>query len=337
MAKQYTREELLGLICRYERKNGFMPGLRDMRIEFGVYDEPWNRVFGSWENAKSAYRALWEDKVEEAVYEEAPTAANRKHKTTLVIPDAHVSPGQDLTRFKKLGQLIVDKQPDRIISLGDFLSLDSMSGWDLAKSGNMEGKRYSEDIQAGKDALQLMLQPLKNMQGQQRYAGASVYTPRMVFIKGNHCDRVDRYLETRPELKEHMSVDKDLELNKFGFSDIVAYRESIEFDGVLFTHAPMNAANQPVSGKYAIHRAAEMTAKSLVFGHTHRQEVVNYYRHGSGELTQIVTGGALFEGTDSYAYGALNAYFRGLMLLTHYKEGRFDYEVISLERLNELY
>ena len=257
-------------------------------------------------------------------------------KVSLIVPDAHVGPNQDLIRFDALGNLIMERKPSRIISMGDFLSVDSLSNWDLNKSGTMEGRRYKADIESGKEAITKMLTPLTLLQNQQRRNKVKIYAPNLVFIKGNHEDRADRYLESKPELKEHINLDNDLGLKEFGFS-VTPYRESVEFDGVIFTHAPMNAANQPVSGKYALHRAAEMTAKSIVFAHTHRKESVNYYRHGSKNLTQVHSVGAFFEHTDDYAYGGLNSYHRSLTILTHWADGRFDTEDISLERLKRMY
>lgn len=257
--------------------------------------------------------------------------------TTLVIPDAHVAPNQDLIRFSRVAQLIIERRPSRIILMGDFVTLESLSAWDLAKAGVMEGRRYRADVEAGRDALTLMLSPLQQLQERQRRMKEKVYKPRIVYIKGNHEDRLDRYMEGKPELKEHLNLEEDLEMLDFGITNVVPYRQGIEFVGVNFTHAPMNAANQAVSGRYAIHRAAEMTAQSLVFGHTHRRENVNYYRHGAGNITQVLTCGAFFEHTEDYAYGGLNSYWRGLCLLTHWEYGRFDVEDISLERLGTMY
>lgn len=257
--------------------------------------------------------------------------------TTLLVPDAHVSPDQDLSRFARAGQLIIERKPTRIILMGDFLTLESLSNWDLNRAGVMEGRRYQGDIAAGNMALDFMLTPLRLLQERQRRLKEKVYRPRIVYLYGNHEDRLLRYLDTRAELKEHLNLEEDLNLMDHGITDIIPYRQGIEFDGVNFTHAPMNAANQAVSGRYAIHRAAEMTAQSLVFAHTHRRENVNFYRHGADNITQVLMCGAFFEHTDAYAYGGLNSYWRGLCILTHWSKGRFDVEDISLERLRSLY
>jgi len=312
----YTKEQLLELLGQFEERHDKMPTRREMRAEFGVTEDPFMRVFGGWSAAKEEYLG------------KKFRGTEGKWSTTLVVPDAHVSPGQNFRRFEKAGRLIAERRPDRIVLMGDWTNMDSLSNWDLTKSGLMEGRRYVEDMTAAKEALGLLLNPMKEIRG---------YNPQVVYIIGNHELRGERYLETRPELKEHINLIKDLGLKEFGITDIVPYRENIEIEGTLFTHAPQNAANQPVTGKYAIHRAAEQTAKSVVFAHTHRKEGVNYYRHGGDTIIQVNTFGAFFEHTDAYAYGGLNAYWRGLAILTHWAPGRYDVEEIALERLLQMY
>lgn len=313
----YSKELLLDILGKAHKKYGRLPTRRELQAdtEFGVSENPFRRVFGGWGAALETYTR-------------ASPSRSSNYVTTLVVPDAHVGPEQDLGRFDKLGALIAERQPNNVVFLGDFVTLESLSNWDQNKSGIMEGRRYIEDIEAGKEALRRTTEPLKKCTG---------YAPRLVFIYGNHEKRICRYLETKPELRHHLDLNIDLGLAGYGITDIVDYRESIEIEGVLFTHAPQNAANQPVSGKYAVHRAAEMTAKSIVFGHTHRKEGINYKRHGSDQLTQVATAGAYFEHTDSYAVGGLNSYWRGVCILTHWAPGRFDTEEISLERLTQSY
>ena len=53
--------------------------------------------------------------------------------TTLVIGDAHVAPDQNLRRFKWANQYIKDVGPDRIVIIGDFVTLDCFSEWDKDK------------------------------------------------------------------------------------------------------------------------------------------------------------------------------------------------------------
>ena len=269
--------------------------------------------------------------------DEAMSFIKKKEKTTLVIPDTHAIPGQDTSRFLSLGKMIVDRKPDNIVFMGDFVTLESLSAWDLGKAGKMEGKRYSEDCKAGTQALSYILGPLRDLQLQQAVDGEKIYKPRLIYIMGNHEDRLDRYLATKPELSAHLDVAKDLALEDSGFTDIIPYRGFIELEGVLFTHAVMNAANLAIGGKTALSTIASAVSKSVVIGHLHRFETVNHYRHGADDIIQIVSSGCFFDGVEDYADGGLNAYWRGVLLLSHYKLGRFDIESISTDRLVDLY
>jgi predicted phosphodiesterase len=314
----YTKEDLFEIMEQYEEKYGCLPN-RDEARGTGFPERPFVRIFGGLSKAKTEYHQRKLEKGNSML-------GSDKIQTTLVIPDSHVGPDQDLSRFDKLNRLILEKKPDNIIFMGDFVTLESLSNWDLNKSGVMEGRRYQLDIECGRIALEKTLRDVKR-----------TYNPNVIFLKGNHESRLDRYLETKAELKEHLNLDNDLKLKEFGIDEIIEFRDYYNIDGVDFTHAPMNAANQAVSGKYAIHRASEMTQNSLVFAHSHRKEYVNFYRHGSDDIVQVMMCGAFFEHTDSYAYGGLNAYWRGLVILKHWKCGRFDAEEICLERLMEEY
>lgn len=53
----HTREALMGLLGQYEKKYGKLPTRRELRSEFGVSDNPYVRVFGSWGAAKTAYES----------------------------------------------------------------------------------------------------------------------------------------------------------------------------------------------------------------------------------------------------------------------------------------
>lgn len=310
----YTREDLFDLLEKYEIQHGELP-TRDAVRGTGFPESSFRTIFGGLSKAKFEYENHKKIKF-----------SSMKSQTTLVIPDCHVGPHQDLIRFDKLNKLILSKRPDNIVFMGDFLTLESLSNWDLNKSGTMEGRRYQLDIECGNLALEKTLRNVK-----------SVYCPNIVFIHGNHELRLSRYLDTKPELKEHLNLEKDLKFKEHGIDTVVDYKNYHNICGVNFTHAPMNAANQAVAGKYAMFRASEMTSASLVYGHSHRKESLNFYRHGANDIVQVLTCGAFFEHTDEYALGALNCYWRGVMILTHWKEGRFDSEEISIERLMEEY
>lgn len=246
-------------------------------------------------------------------------------ETTLVVPDAHVDPGQNLNRFKALANFANIKKPNNIVFMGDFGNFDSLSKWDAGKEAS-HGKRYKEDVKACKQALSIFIGGL-----------SEEFKPRIVFLGGNHDEgRIEKYIETHPQLRGHMDIEEDLCLKDFGI-EFIHYKKLLEIQGTLFTHAVMTAANQPVSGKSLMTTISGLLAKSIVVGHHHKFETMSYYRHGADDVSQVLLCGLFTEETPNYAEDAANSYNRCICLLTHTGKGRFDIEQVSLKRLKAQY
>lgn len=143
----------------------------------------------------------------------------------------------------------------------------------------------------------------------------------------------ERYLEQYPQLHGHIDIIEDLRLRQRGIINIVPYKKYSEIGGVLFTHAPLNAAGQAISGKFAAQKASEITAKSMVFGHTHALAEYSCQRHGSDDVIQIYIAGCYFDTIDDYAEGTTMSHNHCVSLLTHWAHGRFDIQQISKERM----
>jgi hypothetical protein len=223
----------------------------------------------------------------------------------------------------------MDYRPSVIVLGGDFADFLSLSAWEKSNKLSVEGRRYKLEIEAVNIALDKLLAFRKVL---------PKYNPRLIYIIGNHETRVIRYVEANPTLDGHMDIDTDLKLTQRGF-EIVPYKEFIEISGTLFTHCPLNAAAQPISGKFAAQKAADVTSKSMVFFHTHQVMEYNCLRHGDEELIQIYNAGSYFEGPPpgGYSDNSTHATARLLSILSFYKSGRFDIEQLSLERLRKMY
>jgi len=243
----------------------------------------------------------------------------------LVIPDAHVTNDQDLSRFTHLAKLIKDKRPDVILFGGDFADMLSLNFFDRNNKLSVEGRRYKLEIDTCNKALDILLSYKDEIRD---------YKPLLVYLIGNHEFRVERYVEANPALSGHMDIVEDLKLKERGF-DVVPYKKFREIYGTLFTHVPLNAAGQPISGKFATQKASDLTSKSLVFFHTHFTGEFNCQRHGDDELIQVYNAGCFFEGDPpgGYADDTPHANVRCVSLLHFCKEGRFDIEQFSIDRL----
>lgn len=164
----------------------------------------------------------------------------------LVIPDTHV-PFEDGAAFAVMMAAARVVRPDTVVFLGDFADFASVSfhprklgarGYTLQEEAEAVNKRLDE-VQA---------------------LGAS----RVVFVKGNHEYRLERFLsEKAPELFGLVDTAALFQLKERGW-ECVEYRDHLKIGRMHFTHDVGHA------GIYA-HRQSRMAYEgNVVLGHTHR-------------------------------------------------------------------
>ena len=253
----------------------------------------------------------------------------------LCIGDAHVEADEDLSRFSFVDNLISEVKPEVIVIMGDFLTLDCLSAWDRDKRQRMENRRYIYEIQHANAALDMMFHSLYFENQRLRNQKKKLYNPDIIYLEGNHEDRLTRYLQYDPTFEGTISIPDDLNLLGRGIKWI-PYREYWNHNGIGFTHIPHNAV-RPVSGKYHVHKAMDCTIKSVVYGHTHKLETACRHTPGMDHLQQVLSTGCFFDIDPEYKHGTLTNYWKGLVLLHNYKEGRFDIETYSTGRLRRIY
>lgn len=259
-------------------------------------------------------------------------------KTTLVVGDPHVGDNDNLRRFDILGQYIVDTQPDNIVIMGDFLDLDSLSDYDKNKRAKMEGRRFRKELDTGREAMDRMMSALSKYQKHQRKNKKKVYSPRKIYLIGNHEDRWERYSDTHAEMKDVVDIYEEIGLYKYKW-EVVPYRKYYYISGIGFTHVPMNGLNKPVGGVTALRKATLEHDSSVVYGHSHQFGIETFTRRGSDNQVMAINVGCYFEGIPSYADGSLLSedWWRGLVVLHHVEEGKVDVSTISLETLLATY
>ena len=95
----------------------------------------------------------------------------------LVIPDCQVKEGVPLEHLSWAGEAICEYRPDVVVNLGDFADMPSLSSHDIKGSKYFEGLRYKTDINTAKDAMKLLLKPLRDLQSKQKKNKEKVYKP----------------------------------------------------------------------------------------------------------------------------------------------------------------
>lgn len=249
-----------------------------------------------------------------------------KYKTTLVIGDPHAEPGQSNERFEALGNLVAATQPDYMVQLGDFHTLDSISSHNTKKPLLREGGRLVDDLEAGLDAYTKMMAPINKYNKTLTKHKKKKYNPVKHWLYGNHEDRVYRYIQEAPELLGLVNLSAMLDLAKDNWN-VHQYREYAYINEAGrttgFTHIPMNKRlNQPISGEYVARRAADTHAFDVVFGHTHRYGV-----HGAtvvgADTNYGINAGWFGDFIPGYVHGNEGNvdWWAGVVFLTHTDAG----------------
>ena len=249
----------------------------------------------------------------------------------LVIPDVQHKPGCSTEHLTWAGKYAVDKRPDVIVCIGDFWDMPSLSSYDVGKK-SYEGRRYIEDVKAGKEAMEAFLQPIKDYNEKARKDKKKLYQPRMVFILGNHEQRIERAVNGDPKLEGFMSYD-DLGLVEYGW-EVIPYLCPIVIDGVSYCHYfTSGIMGRPVSSARALLGKKFM---SCVMGHVQDRDIAFARRADGKKLTGLFCG-IFYQHDEDYLTPQTNDSWRGIWMLHGVNDGEYDEMPVSLEYLRKKY
>jgi hypothetical protein len=246
-----------------------------------------------------------------------------------VIPDTQVKPGVDLTYLGKIGEYLVEKQPDVIIHLGDHWDMPSLSSYDVGKK-SFEGRRYKNDIQAGNDGMRELLYPLKSYNKRAAANHKPRYRPEMHFLMGNHENRINRAVNDDAKLEGTIGV-QDCNLDDWIVHDFL---DVAIIGGIAFSHYFVTG----VAGRPASTASAQLNKKhmSCIAGHQQGLQIATAHRADGQRLTSIIAG-SCYEHDEDYLGHQGNKHWRGFMMLHEVNDGQFDLMPVSLDYLNKKY
>lgn len=249
----------------------------------------------------------------------------------LVIPDCQVKEGLSTDHLMWAGKAICEYKPDVVVNLGDFADMPSLSTHDKVGSKYFEGLRYKKDINAAKDAMKVLLSPLRDLQSKQKKNKEKVYKPRMVMLLGNHENRIDRAVNNNPTLEGLISV-KDLEYEKDW--EVHSFLHPLFINGVGFNHYwPVGAMGRPASSPASIISKLHM---SCIAGHQQGKQV-SYGKRADGKPITAVIVGSYYLHDESYMDQLSNKHWRGLLVMHEVEDGHFDEMFLSIDYLGRKY
>jgi hypothetical protein len=253
-------------------------------------------------------------------------STKRLGKMHLIIPDVQSKPGVRLDHLTWIGNYITEKQPDNIICIGDFFDFPSLSSFDKGKLA-FEGRRYVEDIKAGRRAMQNLMDPLE---AYNRTAKVK-YQPQMDFTLGNHEQRIIRIVDSNPEFFGKFSYD-DMAIGDYGWK-VHDFLKPVTIDGVTYCHYfTSGVMGRPVSSAAALLRERQ---SSCVMGHVQKTDIAIHPKTGN---TALFCGICYLHDEDYLGYqgqGPNNR--RQIVVLHEVDDGQFDMMFVSLKFLEKGY
>lgn len=248
-----------------------------------------------------------------------------------VIPDVQAKDGVDFTYLNKIGRYIVEKKPDKIICLGDFADMPSLSSYDVSKK-NFEGKRYVKDIAASHTAMEALLSPMWEFNVKAKRNKEKQYHPDMVLTLGNHEHRIHRAVNDDSKLEGVLTVDA---LGYVGYGwTVVPFLDVIVIDGIAYSHYfTTGLMGRPVTTASACIAKKHM---SCIQGHQQGLQIATAYNAEGRNLTSIIAG-SCYEHNEDYMSSQGNKHWRGFLMLHDVKDGEFDLMPVSLKYINKKY
>lgn len=265
----------------------------------------------------------------------------------IIIGDAHVRPDISNERFNWLGKFIADyviSNPHtnvKIIDMGDFEDMPSLSSYDLGKL-DFEGRRYQKDIEAAIDARAKLLAPLtKEIFKAKENKKKQPKNFELYALGGNHFEgRINRILQEQPWLVGKLSVSDGL-ANAFGFK-YIPFGSTINLNGIMFTHYWKNrGSHHPIGG--GKNPAATIQREKLcssVTGHSHVLDRTSQVTGTGKKIFTLVAGCFLAEEqTEKYAGQANDAWWKGICVLKDVRDGypTGGEQYITIQELKRMY
>ena len=248
----------------------------------------------------------------------------------LVIPDIQVKKGVPMAHLHHIGQFIANKRPTHVVNIGDWADMPSLSFYDKGKM-SFEGRRYNDDIEASKLAMDILLKPLADLQAKQKRSKVKVYKPKMILTLGNHEDRINRAVENDAILEGVISIE-DLEYEKDW--EVIPFLEVTTIAGVDFSHYfTSGVMGRPVSSSRAL---VTKKLNSCVMGHIQTMESHTQYRPNGKRVTGLFVGTA-YTHHEAYLKPQGNVHWRGIHMLYNVNDGDFDHHSIPLDYLERRY
>ncbi len=245
------------------------------------------------------------------------------------IPDLQCKPGDDLMHVEALNKYLLDKRPDYVVQSGDLWDMPSLSSYDRGKKSAW-GRLVADDWEIGCLAVAVLMDGWEE-------AG---YHPTLIYTKGNHEERINRYIEENGELDGIMPDPLEF-MEDMGW-EAYEFMHPVTVEGITFCHFFPKTSKGTVTGASARSGAASALAQlkanmtSCIAGHKQGLDTAMYCLP-TGRIRSVIAG-SFYRHDEDYMGPHGNDYWRGVLMLNRLDgKGDFDLTEVSLDYLMERY
>jgi hypothetical protein len=180
--------------------------------------------------------------------------------------------------------------------------------------------------------MEKFMAPILKVQNRQRQAKKQVWKPRLIFIMGNHEQRIERAINDNIQLADVIGYD-DFNLDRYGW-EVVPFLEPIVVDGVAYCHYfTSGVMGRPVSSARLMLNKKHM---SCVMGHVQDRDVA-FARRADGTRMTGIFGGIFYQHDEEYLNPQTNSSWSGCWMLHEVEAGAFDEMPLSMDYLRSKY
>ena len=249
----------------------------------------------------------------------------------LVIPDTQCKPGFPTEHLEWVGKYAAEKKPDVIVHLGDHWDMPSLSIYDVGKKA-FEGRTYQSDITAGNLAMTKLMKPIVNEINRLKRNRKKVWNPRLVFLIGNHEQRIERAINSDRKLEGLIGYN-DLNLKQYGW-EVQDFLEVCVIDNIAYSHYfTSGVMGRAVSSPSLLLQKKHM---SCIMGHVQDRAIAFSKRADDTRITGIFAG-ICYQHDEDYLTPQTNGSWSGIWMLNEVIDGSFDEMPVSLTYLRNRY
>lgn len=228
-------------------------------------------------------------------------------RTLVALPDLHI-PQHDVRSLNAVNKFLKDYRPDEIVYMGDFMDFDCISSHNKDNLRAVENERIFEDYETATPIIDLHRK----------------LTKKITYIEGNHCERVERYVDANPAVKGLVEVVPCLKLKQKNI-DFIRYRNT----GV-YKVGRANFIHGIYTNQFHAKKTVEAFGDNIFYGHTH--DVQSYSKELRGVNKTLVgqSMGCLCKYNQSYMKGRPSRWQQAFGVFEFLPDGFFQYQVVRI-------